>query len=98
MLDIILKHRTIRKYKSTKIDKEIVDKIIEAAIRGSNTGNMQMYSIIISTDEKIKQQLWEVHFKQNMVLEAPMIITFVADINRFHKWCELFRCLQLVLT
>lgn len=89
MLDIILKHRTIRKYKSTKIDKEIVDKIIEAAIRGSNTGNMQLYSIIITTDEQIKQQLWEVHFKQNMVLEAPMIITFVADINRFHKWCEL---------
>lgn len=89
MIDILLQHRTIRKYKSTPIDKTIVEKIVQSAIRGSNTGNMQLYSIIITSEPQIKQQLWEVHFKQNMVLQAPIIMTFVADINRFHKWCEL---------
>jgi len=89
MVKEIFEHRTIRKYKDTIISKEILDKILEAAIRGSNTGNMQLYSIIVTQDNEKKQKLWESHFKQNMVLQAPVLLTFVADINRFHKWCEI---------
>ncbi|MBN2892589.1 MAG: nitroreductase family protein [Bacteroidales bacterium] len=89
MIDAIFKHRSIRKYKNTPISDDVLNKILEAAIRGSNTGNMQLYSVIVTKDEEIKKQLWESHFKQNMVVEAPVILTFVADINRFHKWCEL---------
>lgn len=89
MINILLNHKTIRKYKSTPVEEEKLQKILEAAIRGSNTGNMQLYTIIITTDPEIKKQLWEAHFKQNMVLEAPVILTFIADINRFHKWCEI---------
>jgi len=87
MLDIILDHKTIRKYKSTLIDKQLLNKILDCGIRASNTGNMQTYSIIISTQKEIKEKLWEAHFKQNMVLQAPVILTFCADFNRFNKWC-----------
>lgn len=89
MIDAIFKHRSIRKYKNTPISDEVLNRVLQAAIRGSNTGNMQLYSIIVTKDEEQKKQLWESHFKQNMVVEAPVILTFVADINRFHKWCEL---------
>ena len=87
MIDTILNHRTIRKYQSRKIEKEILDKIIEAGIRASTTGNMQVYSIIITTDEKLKEELWLSHFKQDMVKQAPIVMTFCADFNRFSKWC-----------
>jgi len=89
MIEALFNHRSIRKYKDTPVSDEILNEIIQAAIRGSNTGNMQLYSIIVSKDKEKKQQLWESHFKQNMVVEAPVILTFVADINRFHKWCEI---------
>lgn len=89
MIEAIFKHRSIRKYKSDLINDETLNEILNSAIRGSNTGNMQMYSIIVSKDKKIKQQLYEAHFKQEMVNQAPVILTFVADINRFHKWCEI---------
>ena len=89
MVDIILNHRSIRKYKEKEIDGSILTQILEAGIRASNTGNMQAYSIIVTTQKDIKEKLWEVHFKQNMILQAPVILTFCADFNRFSKWCKL---------
>jgi len=29
------------------------------------------------------------HFNQKMVTEAPILLTFCADFNRFNKWCRL---------
>ena len=49
---------------------------------------MQVYSIIITTEKELKEKLWECHFRQNMVKQAPVILTFCADFNRFTKWCE----------
>jgi nitroreductase len=89
MIDAIFNHRSVRKYKSDVISNNILNIILEAGIRASNTGNMQVYSIIATSEEKIRKQLWEVHFKQNMVLEAPLVLTFCADINRFNQWCNL---------
>ncbi|MGQ9846656.1 MAG: nitroreductase family protein [Bacteroidales bacterium] len=86
-MEVIFNHRSIRKYKSDPIPQDILDKILKAASRASTTGNMQVYSIIVTRDEKIKRQLWEAHFKQNMVLQAPIVLTFCADFNRFNKWC-----------
>jgi len=88
MLETILNHRTIRKYKSTPIEDSIMQNILVAASRASTTGNMQVYSIVVSNSESIRKQLWEAHFKQNMVLQAPTLLTFCADFNRFVKWCE----------
>jgi nitroreductase len=89
MIDVILKHRSIRKYKTDDIPENLLSQIIEAGTRASTTGNMQVYSIVISKDKSIKEGLWEAHFKQNMILEAPVILTFCADFNRFVKWCKL---------
>lgn len=88
MLNTIFTHRSIRKYKPDAVAPDLLDKILEAGTRASTTGNMQVYSMIVSTGEEIRKQLWEQHFKQNMVLEAPVHITFCADLNRFEKWCR----------
>jgi nitroreductase len=87
-MDAISNHRSIRKYKSDKIDDTLLEQILIAGTRASNTGNMQVYSMVVTKNETIRKQLWEVHFKQNMVVQAPIHITFCADINRFNKWCE----------
>ncbi|MBT7092654.1 MAG: NADPH-dependent oxidoreductase, partial [Bacteroidetes bacterium] len=87
-MDIILKHRSIRKYKSIEPEDEKISKILEAASRASTTGSMQVYSIVVTKDKEIRKQLWDSHFKQDMVLQAPVHLTFCADFNRFSKWCE----------
>jgi hypothetical protein len=57
--------------------------------RASTTGNMQVYSIIITTEEQVKNDLAPLHFNQKMITEAPIVLTFCADFNRFNKWCLL---------
>jgi len=59
------------------------------ACRASTTGNMQVYSIIITRDDEKKRELSPLHFKQKMITEAPVVLTFCADFNRFSKWCSL---------
>jgi hypothetical protein len=48
---------------------------------------MQVYSIIVTTEQQLKEQLAPCHFNQAMVKQAPVVITFCADFNRFNKWC-----------
>ena len=84
----IAHHRSIRKYRSEPVPDEMLRSILEAGISASNTGNMQVYSMIVTKDESLRKQLWEAHFRQNMVLQAPVHITFCADVNRFSKWCR----------
>ncbi len=87
MLETIFNHRSIRKFSDKPIEEEMLGQILEAGTRASTTGNMQAYSIIVTRDKQLKEKLWEAHFRQNMVLEAPVHITFCADFNRFGKWC-----------
>jgi nitroreductase len=87
MIETILNHRSIRKYKNKQIDEDIIKKILIAGTRASTTGNMQVYSIVVTKDSEIKNKLWEAHFKQEMVKQAPVVLTFCADFNRFNKWC-----------
>jgi FMN reductase (NADPH) len=89
MSDTILNHRSIRNYTNKAIGKPVLDEILKSATRASTTGNMQVYSIIITKDVLLKEKLWEVHFRQNMVKQAPVVLTFCADFNRFNKWCRL---------
>ncbi len=88
MLDTIFSHRSIRAYRPDPIAEDVLEEILRAGTRASTTGNMQVYSIIVTKEEALKRQLWEAHFRQDMVLQAPVVLTFCADFNRFTKWCE----------
>lgn len=87
-LDTILNHKTIRNYKSDPVDEKILEKILEAGFRASTTGNMQVYSVIVTKDEDKRKELCKLHFNQKMVEQAPVLLTFCADFNRFNKWCR----------
>ncbi len=84
----ILNHRTIRNYKSDAVSDEILNTILEAGFRASTTGNMQVYSVIVTKDQEKRNELCKLHFGQKMVEQAPLLLTFCADFNRFNKWCE----------
>lgn len=87
MIELINKHRSIRRFSDRIIPADILNQLLEAGTRASTTGNMQVYSMVVTTQKEIKDQLLGAHFNQKMVVEAPVIITFCADFNRFSKWC-----------
>jgi len=87
--DILSNRRTIRKYASETVDDKLLNDILTMGCRTSTTGNMQVYSIVITKDEGKKKELAPLHFNQKMITEAPVVLTFCADFNRFNKWCRL---------
>jgi len=81
-------HRSIRKYKSDPVPKSLLRDIIEAGTRASNTGNMQLYSVVITSDKKNKAKLAEYNFNQPSIVQSPVALTICADVHRFCRWCE----------
>ena len=88
MIDIMKNRRTIRKYTSQEVPDSLLNELLEVAARASNTGNMQLYSVVVTRDQANKEKLAPAHFNQPMITKAPVVLTFCADANRFVKWAE----------
>ena len=89
MTEILFNRRTIRKYSAKPVDDTLLNEILKAGCRTSTTGNMQVYSIIVTRDNENKKELAPFHFNQKMIIEAQVVLTFCADFNRFNKWCKI---------
>ena len=87
--NILLHRKTIRKYSAQAVDDDLLNDLINKGCRTSTTGNMQLYSIIVTRDESKKKELAPCHFNQPVLAGAPVVLTFCADVNRFKKWCYL---------
>ncbi len=53
MIETILQHRSVRSYTDRPIEESLLQRILEAGIRASNTGNMQIYSVVVTTDPEL---------------------------------------------
>ena len=84
----IVNRRTIRKYKKEDIPTEKLESLLFQASRAATMGNMQLYSVVVTRSEEMKEALSPLHFGQSMVKNAPVVLTFCADFNRFTKWCD----------
>lgn len=87
-MNSMLNRRTIRNYSDKSVDDQLLNELLEIASRSSNTGNIQAYSIIVTRDPERKKNLAPLHFNQSQVINAPVILTFCADFNRFTKWAN----------
>lgn len=88
MIKEIAGHRSHRKFSSEPIPENVMQEMLQAAVRASNTGNMQVYSIVVTTDEALLKKLSPCHFSQPAA-QAPALFTFCADVRRFSRWCRL---------
>ena len=82
-------HRSIRQYTDQSINDDVLNEVLQAGIRASSSGNMQSYSIIVTKDKARRESLFEPHMQQNMVVDAPVLLTFCADFRRMKKWLAL---------
>ena len=89
MLELLQNRRTIRQYSEKEIPEALLRQLLLTACRASTTGNMQLYSIVVTREDAMKKRLSPAHFNQLSVVSAPIVLTFCADFNRFIKWCEL---------
>lgn len=79
---------TVRNYTDKEIDPAFLMQMLEEAAHAPNTGNMQLYSVIVSRTPEEKAALAPMHFNQPCVTGCSVLLTFCIDINRFRRWCE----------
>lgn len=88
MENYFLNRRTIRKYSDKEVSDELLKDLLIKASHAPTTGNMQLYSVVITRDKEMKRRLAPAHFSQPQVEGCSVVLTFCADFNRFVKWCE----------
>lgn len=88
--DLLSRHRSIRAYRPEPVDAALVDRLLADALQGSSSsGNLNMVSVVKTTDPARKRRLHELHGRQSMVLQAPLVLTFCADTHRTRAWLAL---------
>lgn len=85
---LFLERRTIRAFASRPVSDDLLNELFTMAARSSTTGNMQLYSAVVTRDPEKKAVLGPAHFNQPAYRNAPAIITFCADFHRFSLWAE----------
>lgn len=88
MIECMKNRRSIRQYKEQDIPEYLLCELLEVASKASNTGNMQLYSVVETRSAENKARLAPAHFNQPMITSAPVVLTFCADVNRFVKWAD----------
>jgi len=80
--------RTVRRYTTQEVAPELLTQLLEEATHAPNTGNMQLYSVIVTRSEEGKRALAPLHFNQAAATGCSVLLTFCIDINRFNLWCK----------
>jgi FMN reductase [NAD(P)H] len=80
--------RTVRKYTEKEVSNELLQRLLSQAMRTQTMGNLQLYSVVVTRSQQMKEQLAPAHFNQPMVTQAPVVLTFCADFRRTTRWCE----------
>ena len=84
---LLQRHRSIRRYKPDPVPQPLVEQVMADALAGgSSSGNLNSVSVVLTRDEARKRRLYELHFEQEMVLQAPLVVTFCADWFRTREW------------
>lgn len=87
-LELLLNRHSVRAYEEKEISAEYRAQIIAAAMRAPTAGNMMLYSIIEVSDQRIKDRLVVTCDNQPFIAEAPLILLFLAD---YQRWYDYFK-------
>jgi nitroreductase len=87
---LLAHHRSIRRYKPTPIDPLMIEDVCRQAIAGSSSsGNLNMVSLVLTEDPARRELLYKLHYEQEMIRQAPLLVTFCADTYRTRRWLKL---------
>ena len=86
----LLAHRSVRQFTSEAIAPALLDELLQCGLRASNTGNMQLYSVIVTRQEPLRSELCKLHFGQ--CASAPVWLTICNDVARYHQYCRINQC------
>ena len=89
LLSLLIKRRSIRKYKNKKVEQEKIKKIIQAALLSPSSQANYPWQFIVIDDKKLLSQLSFSKMHGSAFLSnAPLGIVVTADQNQSDVWIE----------
>ncbi|MCM1028634.1 MAG: nitroreductase family protein [Pseudoflavonifractor sp.] len=90
-LETLRQRRSIRRYDHSRpLDDTLILRLLDIARMAPNTGNMQLYSAVITSEpSRLAEMATKGHFNQPAAAGAQAIVTFCIDMERFSRWCRL---------
>lgn len=89
MLELLMKRRSVRKYKDMKVSKDKVDSLIKAALLSPSGKTMTPWEFIVVEDnETIKKLAKSKQHGSSFLAEAPLAIVVTADSTKTDIWVE----------
>ena len=84
MLDGLLSRRSIRKYEDKEVPKDVLEKILEAAMYSPTAMNKQAWEFIVTDDRKKFEGVLEEHGSAKMLLGANKAIVVCCNMDKVH--------------
>ncbi|SDD63438.1 FMN reductase (NADPH) [Paenibacillus sp. UNCCL117] len=85
VIELLQRHRSIRKFKPVPLTSEQIDAIVSSAQMASSSSNVQAYSLIAIRDAGIRSKLAELAGNQSYVADCGLFIVFCADLQRLQE-------------
>lgn len=78
----ILRRRSIRRFGTGKVPKEVIVELIELGNLAPSAGNLQARDFVVVEDEDTKKELAAAALDQEFIAEAPVDIVVCANLDR----------------
>jgi FMN reductase (NADPH) len=86
-IELLLRHRSIRRFKQQAVEAEKVEAIIRSAQMAPTSSSIQAYSVIGVTDDSLRGKLAELSGNVH-VAQCPIFLVWCADLHRLGQACE----------
>ena len=90
----LFSRKSVRVFSDEKITGEEKRLILEAAIQAPTAGNMSLFSILDIQSQEIKNILAKRCDNQNFIAEAPLVLVFLAD---YQRWCDVLESYEMAI-
>lgn len=89
MLDLLMKRRSIRKYKDQEVEKEVLDKILKGALTSPSSKNRRPWELIVVDHKEILEKLGDSRGAASRPIKnAPLAIVVLGDPENSEIWVE----------
>jgi len=88
LIDLLLQHRSIRKFNSRAIDQDLLERILLAGQAAATSSFVQAYSLIRITDSHLRVKLAELSGQQTYVADCAEFFVCCADLARNEAVCR----------
>lgn len=88
-IDLLKSHRSIRKFTSQPVSRQIVEELVMAGQSASTSSFIQACTLIQINDKDDRTRLATYAGNQAYVVEAPLFLVFCADMQRHRIACDL---------